>query len=169
MKVIFNDVDGVLNNDVFKRNVGYGKMDPSNVANFNWLLQQAPDAKIVVSSDWRYGYGAQTLIKLKERWTLEGIDGGRIIGFTPMVSQSSSPYASRSSGDPIRGGEIAAWLRANQDNFDITSFVIIDDDDNAAWSLDERRWVQTCSTFGLRHEDCVEALRILQTPLAGGA
>jgi histidinol phosphatase-like enzyme len=59
MKVIFLDFDGVLNSIqdsiFYSRTKGdYGfKFSPLACSNIQWLLEQDPSIKIVISSTWR--------------------------------------------------------------------------------------------------------------------
>lgn len=111
MKVIFLDVDGVLNSDEYikgtiKSNIqGIEKhVDVEKIK----LLRQAIDqtnAKVVLTSSWRLTKKAQELIKLL---------------ITYGIYADSTPYIRNE-----RGLEIKQWLADNQN---VEDFVILDDE-----------------------------------------
>ena len=53
MKIIFLDIDGVLNNHIAHKNYYCGSTIEC-VDNFNSILEYHDDAKIIISSAWRY-------------------------------------------------------------------------------------------------------------------
>ena len=53
MKVLFLDIDGVLNSHTKLAN-GYCGIEPKQVEMLNCLLDDIPDLKLVISSAWRY-------------------------------------------------------------------------------------------------------------------
>lgn len=120
MRIIFLDIDGVLNwTGTEDRYCGFIGLDPELIARFNRIIDAVPDAKIVISSTWRHAmagsYGGyktfKGLIKLLHDRGLKGT----IIDKTPK----------RFSYVP-RGSEIREWLEDNEGKY--TSFVILDDD-----------------------------------------
>lgn len=127
MKIIFLDIDGVLNHEAFykeryeKRNDGnviehpYSEVDPKCVANLNTLITDT-NAKIVISSTWRHS-------GLSYCEDVLGYHGfmGEIIDITP-----SSPTR-------FRGLEILDWIKNNEEligepHYNFTEYVILDDD-----------------------------------------
>ena len=157
MKVIFLDIDGVLNSEQFWEEqtqsfrytaaLNEGKTDDeiSVVANFDpvaveWLnyIVAKTDAEIVVSSTWRSDYN----IQFKLRYA--GIKKP-MYGITPF------------SKDRHRGTEIKKWL---DDHPEVTHYVIIDDDNDM---LDEQlnNFVQTSWAEGLNKECADRAVEIL--------
>lgn len=120
MKIIFLDIDGVINNqDITRFHKGrpgeyaYGVFtkedyfDPRCVGYLNEIIRET-SAKLVISSSWRILFDMETLTDFFVRQNIEG----EIIDYTD-----------RFGGE--RGHEIQAWLDAHQD---IDSFVILDDD-----------------------------------------
>lgn len=111
MKVIFLDVDGVLNSDeYFEKTKGlnlqgiYQDIDVEKIK----LLKKAVDetgAKVVLTSSWRYTKNA---IKLKELLKEYEI----FVDTTPFIENK-------------RGLEIKKWLLDNQN---VDDFVILDDE-----------------------------------------
>lgn len=121
MKIIFLDIDGVLNSASFMKR-RQRVIDKNGPDRFRWWLEmldeeaiqllnqavEATGAKIVVSSTWRILNDVPTLTKLlKTRGFV-----GEVIDITPRL-----PFDQR-------GDEIALWLKQNP----VDDFVIIDDD-----------------------------------------
>lgn len=140
MKVIFLDVDGVLNSsrdDFSIRLVSEYHFD------FLKELVDATDAKIVLSSSWRIGFNSmrrsnQNLIaKLASR-------GLEIYDFTPIMTGS-------------RGDEIREWLTTHP----VDSFVILDDEDDME-EFTSTNLVKTDVEVGLQESDVQRAIKILK-------
>jgi Swiss Army Knife RNA repair-like protein len=140
-KIIFLDVDGVLNKEAsFGPNKTSLVLDPHCCSRFLTLVEET-GAKVVLSSTWRYSDDAvqalrdmQILNNTHEDWA------------TPQFL-SSRP----------RGHEIASWL---EDHPDITRFVILDDIPDM--SVDQIPYfVQTNPVWGLASKDCRKARLIL--------
>lgn len=116
MKVIFLDIDGVLNSEDYVKRMGnvmlkYDyKIDPLAVARLNKIVN-ATKANIVVSSNWRIGYlnDLDALVELLRKANIEG----NIIDMTPFFP-----------GFKPRWKEIRAWLH---DHPEASSFLILDD------------------------------------------
>ena len=148
MKIIFLDIDGVLNcENAYKRRISHGfcqyvEFEDKNGEKDHYqsfylpckkLLNELIDetgAKIVISSSWR-GSGLEWL---KRVWELEGMSG-EIIGITPHFRDSRFSVP--------RGCEIKAWLeekgfrhirwsreelQKHIDDSGIENYIIIDDD-----------------------------------------
>lgn len=104
MKVIFLDIDGVLNSEEYALSLGMVGMlgiDPDKVRILDRILE-ATGAKLVISSSWR---GSSDLLADIRR------DVGEYIDITPRLSG-------------IRGSEVKAWLDANP----VDRYAILDDD-----------------------------------------
>ena len=112
MKVIFLDVDGVLNSDEYFdriQNLDIEGIESEIDINKVKLLKKAVDetgAKVVLSSSWRYTRNA---LALKELLANYGI---YITDSTPVVEHK-------------RGLEIRKWL---ENNNNVEDFVILDDE-----------------------------------------
>ena len=138
MKIIFLDVDGVLN---------------SIQDRFSWTIEsdkhlillacivRRTDAKIVVSSSWRIL--DSTLGVLKRR--LEDFS---------MSIYGKTCY----SRHGIRGLEIKEWL---DNHNDIESFVILDDEVSDIKEYFPNNFVQTSMKIGLQKEDVEKCIHIL--------
>ena len=127
MKVIFLDIDGVLNHEAFYKERyenrieespwenPYSEIDPKAVSNLNNLCDET-EAKVVISSTWRH-HGLEYCKDVLEK---HGFTGD-IIDITP-----SSPTR-------FRGLEILDWVKENEEligdrYFNFTEYVILDDD-----------------------------------------
>lgn len=136
MKLIFLDIDGVLNNELFYSTSEYqskkGKattkeefklqqFDPRCVSLLNHITDKTK-AKIVISSSWRSDPDIKDILKKV------GITG-EIIGVTPHLAFKSSVEYKYSVP---RGCEIKAWLELNKEKLgnkmSRIKYVILDDD-----------------------------------------
>lgn len=121
IKVIFLDIDGVLNVNYPERDK-YGRIfHPHFVDNLSWIIEET-GAKIVISSTWRFG-GLQ---RMKDLWSFRELPG-EVIDITPdchdLVNEGRFEYLDHVD----RGHEIDYWLEGRTD---IENYVIIDDDND---------------------------------------
>lgn len=150
MKVLFLDIDGVLNNGggCMTNAEGwewpYSDISPVGVARINRIVKST-GCKIVVSSSWR----SNGIDFLNEVFKMVGLP--EVHDITPHALQWRH-----------RGSEIKSWLDNHKD---VTSYVIIDDMDIV---LDNQRkhFVQTDTNTGITREDADRAIEILNAPLA---
>ena len=99
MKIIFLDIDGVLNCEkTFQRHRGAIGIDPYLVAIFNRIIF-ATDAKIVLSSSWRYSKEGREEIRQQ---VIDFID------ITPKMPKLGGAETME------RGYEIKKWLEDNK-------------------------------------------------------
>lgn len=163
MKIIFLDIDGVLN-VIGQGHDEYGQIFHQHFMDNLKRIVDETGAKIVVSSSWRLS----GLKVMQELWKHRGL-AGEVIDVTPSLylqkggcikfhndklSQHPTP---RIHGYSIpRGCEIEYWMRNERDNLPepITAYVILDDDTDMLLSQAEN-FVQ-CSG-NLDDEDCVDA------------
>lgn len=139
MKVIFLDIDGVLNSrDYFMTCLPFRttrldeKIDPVAVDRLN-RITRATEAVIVLSSAWRIGFQGELdgLKKLFERHSIEA----ELVGMTP-----------NSSGN--RGNQIQSWLDDHKG--EVEQFIIIDDADDMNDLVDNL--IRTTHDHGLTEE-----------------
>lgn len=122
MKVIFLDIDGVLNSMAYVNKMGplfdlpENQMDPTLIARLN-KLTDATGAKLVISSTWRLPFiKGHKLDMLKECMASYGITGEVI----DMTGDKVFAINNR------RGKEIQEWI---DDHYkEVDRFVIVDDD-----------------------------------------
>ncbi|GMK37181.1 hypothetical protein PCCS19_02340 [Paenibacillus sp. CCS19] len=160
MKIIFLDIDGVLNTD---RAVKLQKLfnhdriifDAEAMKNLKELIKET-NAYIVISSTWRIHYGTDNRLwkELMSNFIENYIDD-RIIDITPVLSEKLNTS--------IRWKEIETWLVDNRDK-EIESFVIIDDE----WEMGEYtkdRYVKCQAYKGISKDSKDKARKILLTPI----
>ena len=162
-KVIFLDIDGVLNtkwwytqmdSNTHKDKYGYA-FDPKAVANLKNIIEET-GADIVISSSWKC-FG---LSQMEDMWNERNLPG-KIIDITPnSVSDELLLNADIDSIEMfhIRGEEIKEWLSKHGKR--ISNYVIIDDMDNM---LPEQQsyFVQTNPEVGITKEDSEKVINIL--------
>lgn len=167
VRIVFLDIDGVLNSHVFwarmrkeKRDLTdvNNRIDPDAVMRVNRLCVEN-DADVVVSSTWRLSNSRPMLQRLlRERGFRR-----QIIGVTPDYTVQPTPGGIWLANE--RGHEIQGWLddNARAGRYEVTSFVILDDDSDMA-HLAERH-VKTTSDVGLTDADVERATQILKVPV----
>lgn len=149
MKILFLDIDGVLNSRHFflkqKNNLSISEnaIDPIAVDILNKIVMLT-SCDIVISSTWRLPYLWDN--KIEDLFALLKNVGikANFVGITP-----DSNYT-------CRGDEIQAWLDKNQN---IDSFVIIDD--NNDMNHLQHFLVQTSFNDGLQNEHINKIVDIL--------
>jgi hypothetical protein len=159
MKIIFLDIDGVLNHEAFygqrhdnlKKGIKikhpYSEIDPACVEKLNVLCGET-GAKVVISSTWRHS----GLDYCRDVLEFHGFKG-EIIDITP-----SSPTR-------FRGLEILDWIKTNKEligepYYNFTEYVILDDDsDMLYWQKDNFLLIDRF--VGLTMGDVFRAKKIL--------
>lgn len=179
-KIIFLDVDGVLNcNDwyvkryalvqanVETRNHPYDEFCPDAVARLN-KLTDATGAKIVISSTWRLGRDLDELQTLFKE-----------VGITGEVIDKTDHFGGIKGYGIPRGCEIDHWL--NQHKFqrinwsiktqmeyaeksEIDNYVIFDDDSDMLYNQREH-FIKTSQKTGLDDGDIEKAIELLSKPI----
>ncbi|MCL6604587.1 MAG: hypothetical protein K6T94_17120 [Paenibacillus sp.] len=158
MKIIFLDIDGVLNTDRYisfqkNHNVGQIIFDPEAMKNLKFLVEST-NSNIVISSTWRIHYESnEKLWRDLGRNFNEYHLNERIIGITPVHDKNLKTS--------IRWKEIEHWLSINEEKV-IESFVILDDE----WDMGiyARRFVRCQAYKGLTDDLREKAEVILNTP-----
>jgi hypothetical protein len=151
LKIIFLDIDGVLNSDhyIAEREASptaelwtSADLDPTAIRALNAIIVRT-GAKVVVSSSWRHHHTLDELTTiLRERGFV-----GDLIDATPRMYGES------------RGTEIRTWIRV-QGVADL-SIVVLDDEPPTA-ELDPR-WVRTDPSRGLTELEVERAAALLNT------
>lgn len=165
MRIIFLDVDGVLNCLSTKEKFnGFTGIDSELAANLAKLVQRSTEeeeTQIVLSSSWRVG---------------QDYSGKQIPGHYKYLSQKLSehglsiyddtPYVNEGSYRGQRGKEITTWLDS-QPAGSVSSYVILDDEifpDFEEYGLLDRLVKTTMfrAGGGFREEHVERALELLQ-------
>lgn len=153
LKIIFLDIDGVLNSETWLRNVPFipystdewerdiNQLDPNAVRLLNQIIRET-GASLVLSSTWRILTPIPRLVNLlRQRANDVGEQFlGEFIGCTPVLSGS-------------RGSEISSWMSLVRPD----KFVILDDDDD----MDGLPLVQTDFSTGLTSAEVDAAIEVL--------
>lgn len=127
--IIFLDIDGVLNSEIFYRNRNQADLGTHPLCEFDPFaldlvdqLCQDTGSKIVISSTWRLGREIEEMRNIFKQFNFET----EIIDYTPFHMQSWS----------VRGNEIASWLEQNTmklfniQSYNFNHYAIIDDDND---------------------------------------
>lgn len=154
MKVIFLDIDGVINamdfmhawhglveakGEPFQRFDKWGDpFDPRCIMNLERILRRT-GAKIVISSVWRFS----GLKEMKRMWQERNLFG-EIVGITGRDENG------------FRGNEIKDWLGKNP----VEGYVILDDDTDFT-EEQKPNFIQVDSMLGLSWGDAEKAIKIL--------
>jgi hypothetical protein len=159
MKIVFLDIDGVLNSHAYsvERNLadpthemraGFlpknprfwaPMIDKKAMPRLNKIIAET-DAKIVISSSWRHANPAKKMQTILE---LAGFVG-EVIDQTPVM-------------EGPRSWEISSWLAANAT---AKRFVILDDGKSAGEGL-EKWFIHTDLSHGLQDEHVARAIILL--------
>ena len=188
IKVIFLDIDGVLNSgdwekrrrqlsiDDINTQYPFYEFDPLAIKQLNRIVKET-DAKIVVSSTWRFWEeGDQDISDLLERVGVEG----EVIDITPtLYARGSHENKDIGTGIP-RGLEIDWWLRnkgyfwrvnwskeeqLKHLNFSwVTNYIILDDDSDMLYGQREH-FIKTPHDYGLTNKLADKAIKILNTSI----
>lgn len=149
MKILFLDIDGVLNSQRFFNTLPHGFtttrsdeiLDPEAIDRLNKIIRET-GAKIVVSSSWRIGL---SLVELQILLKDHGVEG-EVIGMTPSINKKGR----------VRGDEIQAWLN---DHLEVIDFVILDDDSDMRHLMPAL--VKTSHNEGLLDVHVEQAIKML--------
>ena len=161
MKVIFLDVDGVLNSEDdlmihMKKNgikgcILYAEVEDRPLKLLKEIIEKT-SAKIVVSSSWRIGcerngrksiFGRGLYEKLEKRLKEYGME---IYDITPSLGIGTQ-----------RGDEIREWLSKNETE----NFIILDDDSDMREYTNTENFIHTTYKHGLTEELKDKSIEIL--------
>lgn len=173
MKIIFLDIDGVINNTDWiheqhtlkklnkakkeqkelSKEEFYGEMlNPEMIVNLNRIILLT-GAKVVISSTWRNGLEVEQLQRMFDKKGFKG----EIIGKTPNLRDQ----------DSVRGNEIASWIRTNVGILGVkydgyfNEYVILDDDSDMLYSQ-RNNFICIDGGPGLTETMAYRAMRILK-------
>ena len=156
MKILFLDIDGVLNCQSMPREdrikTAGGLISKRCLKLLNELIDET-GCKIVVSSTWR----KDTSHDLFETLYNAGLIKESLIGKTPDFN---TPYM-------LRGNEIRAWLKMYATKNGVTSYAIVDDDsDMLLWQAEN--FIATDGWVGLTPSITHRIKRVFNTVVYDG-
>ena len=145
--------DGVLNNEqtTVRTKNGFDFVDDHLLKKLKHIVD-ATDAKIVLSSDWRF-----------DRLTDNPSDYNEL---KEALEKNGTPIFAHTGGYMLkRGSEIIKWLE-NWHGEPINNFVILDDMPVTEFMFTRLHghFVHTDYRIGLTHENAAEAVAILKNP-----
>ena len=127
MKILFLDIDGVLN--MFGESFRSFKRDSNPledilIRRLEYILENVPNLNVVISSSWRQDELISSLLKYEFKYI------NRIIGRTPRAYQdgfneNTKTYIVKRSN---RGEQIAAYLDEIKEETNIIKYLVIDDE-----------------------------------------
>lgn len=149
-KVIFLDVDGVINSLVNQAEEwgvhGFDTMnfDPVNMKPLK-VLVESTGAELILSSSWRHTDTPKDKAALKNLHRI-------LAEYGLVLAGDIGPYRN------LRQDAIADWLQKNPD---VVDYVILDDVNDGFEGENLRRFVVTDAYVGLTMEDIQKAINIL--------
>ena len=167
MKILFLDIDGVLNSidndyalcalwEIDKANKSrdeFGVLfDERCVRWLKWIIEKT-GCKIVLSSTWRM----KGLREIQTMWEMRDLPG-EVISITPTsVSMEIINLYAATNNDADRGYEIQEWLNNNKKWL---KYCIVDDDNDM---LKNQNFVRTEKQIGLNYKTAHSIMAILNS------
>lgn len=154
MKVIFLDIDGVLNSEEFLKNNENEAIDRRNVSILKEVIDKT-GAVIVMSSGWKFWFDDNMMPKEGYSQYLYDIlceFNIKIFGKTPDFS--TDEIRTNKTFSHVKAKEIIAWLNEQKS---VDRYVVLDDLDLKNQEINANL-VRTNSKFGITEED---ALRVI--------
>ena len=163
MKVIFLDIDGVLNsnfwNDTHQREISDGTLVDEEKVKILATLVNRTGAKIILHSGWRFWFDAKLkplrveAERLVERLAKEGLS---LDGLTPDLTTEEIRRTKKFS--LVKADEILAWLKLHDD---VDGWIVLDDLELHNCQV-ELHQVKTDQRRGLLVDDVKLAEKILK-------
>ena len=155
MKIIFLDIDGVLNNCYTEDAFGsYVFVEDEKLLLLKDLVDST-DAQIVLSSSWRKGWFYRENypeLENEDVWLFEALQS--------KLNENGIELYDYTEEIGVRENEISLWLEKNK-NKEIESYVILDDFDEREFRAHINRLIQTDMSEGLTENHVQEAISIL--------
>ena len=155
IKILFLDIDGVLNNIRTKETFeDYVFVSDEKILLLKQLVDKT-DAKIVLSSSWRKGW------RFKDQNSRCANEDVRLFeALKRKLSEYKIELMSYTKHFWQRGEEIDEWLKSWQGE-EIESFVILDDMERHEFEPNSHRLVQTNISEGLTEKHVIMAIEML--------
>ena len=156
MKVVFLDVDGVLNAMPSSWDKQFSKDDQQNtfvvdpiLVDRLYYILASTGARVVMSSTWRNYPDQMAYLKFK------------IPGLEEALVPHTTYWKTVSKFSSTRGQEIGMWLNDNGGRFLVTTWVVLDDDRDSWLEKNKDNWVNCNPNVGLTWADAEKAIEIL--------
>lgn len=166
-RIVFLDIDGVLNAHEFDREVMSGQIHWGKMNRLNRVLRET-GAKVVLSSAWRYivHRGEANLMGMEWLLRSHGMLADRLIGITRPDTMVRGVYDGSPESWPTtneRGQQISEWIVGEgwKHYGDDGRHVVIDDLDLGI-SAAGHPFVRTDGAVGLTDADADAAIRLLK-------
>lgn len=166
MKVLFLDIDGVLNGHEYNPDAGSCLIKRDCIQRLNRILRET-GAKIVVSSAWRYimltteeSPPAMTMVGFEYMLRTHGASSVDLMGMTGSDEEFGW---SMENNVPVRGKQIRRWLADHRPHFEIDSYCVLDDDDLGISELHSECFVRTDGRVGLTDENADDVIAVLNS------
>lgn len=161
-KVLFLDIDGVLNsnfwNESHQREISDGTLIDEEKIKILALLVKKTNAKIILHSGWRFWFDDELKPLRTEAERLAALlekEGLSVNGLTPDLTTEEIRRTKKFS--LVKADEILLWLKLHND---VTEWVVLDDLDLHNDQIEQHQ-VKTDQTVGLTLEDIEKAEKIL--------
>lgn len=165
-RVIFLDIDGVLNsnfwNESHQREISDGRLIDGEKIRLLAALVERTEAELILHSGWRFWFDEALEPLCPEAANLAELlagEGLEIAGVTPDLTTDEIRRTKKFS--LVKADEILLWL---EEHPDVTGWVVLDDLDLHNDEI-EAHQVRTDQSTGLTWEDIVEAERLLMGKL----
>lgn len=153
MKIVFLDIDGVLNSTqsfMYYHRMGrwgFREFCPIALSNLRYIIERVPGVKLVISSTWRKAFRGKAMECIFDQ---NSLSPDLIYGYTPAHLS-----------DGYRGGEINEWFRDYEEEGKekVEAYVVIDDSTDI--KPHTRHFVHTDHRVGLTLPDAMKAVKML--------
>ena len=161
-RVLFLDIDGVLNsnfwNDNHQREISDGTLIDNEKVKLLALLVKRTNAKIILHSGWRFWFDTDMEpLRTEAKILLELLakEGLKIDGVTPDLTTEEIRKTKKFS--LVKADEILLWLKSHND---VSGWVVLDDLDLHNIQIEQHQ-IKPNQMIGLSIEDIEKAAQIL--------
>ena len=157
MKVIFLDIDGVLNSEEFLKNNKNEMIDRNNVNILKSIISKT-EAVILMSSGWRLWFDDNMMPKDGESQCLYDIlcqANIKLFGKTPDFS--TEEIRTKKTFSHVKAKEIIAWLSEHEE---ANKYVVLDDLDLKNEEINSHL-VRTNAQVGITEDDAMRVIDMI--------
>lgn len=160
-KIIFLDIDGVLNSQEFylrrmantlllNEDYPLCEIDPEAIKKLNEIIE-ITKANVVITSSWRLSINVNNYQEMFIKKGFKGI----VLGVTPLL------HFLENGEQIIKGCEIAAYLNSNFEN-QYVKYLIIDSNEDMMLLKQKKHFIQTSEFSGLTFDMIPLAIKMLR-------